>query len=166
MKMDLQMSAMDSAAAHENADIAQLALLKQELKDAQLFAPTDATVRNRILEPGEMSSPTRPVLTLAVTDPKWVRVYVDEPNLSRLHPGMRAAVSVDSYPGRTFPGWVGYISSVAEFTPKNIETEDLRTSLVYEVRVFVHDPGDMLRLGMPATVRIPFAQSAAARAHE
>jgi membrane fusion protein PltH len=66
---------------------------------------------------------------------------------------MSAAISVDSFPGRTFKGWVGFISSVSEFTPKNIETEDLRTSLVYEVRVFVTDPTDDLRMGMPATVR-------------
>ena len=70
---------------------------------------------------------------------------------------MRASVSVDSFPGRAFTGWIGFVSSVAEFTPKTIQTEDLRTSLVYEVRVFVKDPADELRLGMPATVHIPFA---------
>jgi HlyD family secretion protein len=73
---------------------------------------------------------------------------------------MRASVSVDSFPGRMFSGWVGFISSVAEFTPKNIETEDLRTSLVYEVRIFIQDPADQLPLGTPATVHIPFAKNA------
>jgi len=78
-----------------------------------------------------------------------------ETDLGRPRPGMRASVSVDSFPGRAFTGWIGFVSSVAEFTPKTIQTEDLRTSLVYEVRVFVKDPADELRLGMPATVHIP-----------
>lgn len=151
---------MDMAAAKKDADTAQLSLLRQQLRDSGLFAPADATVRSRILEPGEMASPGRAVFTLAVTDPKWVRVYVAEPDLPRVHPGMSATVSVDAFPDRMFPGWVGFVSSVAEFTPKNIETQDLRTSLVYEVRVFVKDPGDALRLGMPATVHIPLPAGA------
>jgi HlyD family secretion protein len=152
----------DVAAAKVDADDAQLALLRQQLKDAELYAPVDATVRSRVMEPGDMASPTRAIYTLAVTDPKWVRVYVAETDLAKIHPGMKADVHVDAYPNRGFPGWVGFVSSVAEFTPKNIETEDLRTSLVYEVRVFVHDPDDDLRLGMPATVNIalpPLARS-------
>lgn len=152
---------LDGARARQDADEAQLALLQQELKDAQLFAPTNATVRSRLMEPGDMASPARPVFTLAVTDPKWVRVYVSETDLGKVRPGMQASVAVDSFPGQRFPGWVGYVSSVAEFTPKNIETPELRTSLVYEVRVFVHDPDDDLRLGMPATVHIPLPSSKA-----
>lgn len=138
---------------------AQLALLKQQLADAQLVAPIDASrsnlqyvVRTRLLEPGEMSSPQKPVFSLAITDPKWVRAYVSEPDLGKVRKGMAAAVGVDSFPGKRFEGWVGFISPVAEFTPKSVQTEELRTSLVYEVRVFVKDPGDDLRLGMPATV--------------
>jgi HlyD family secretion protein len=65
---------------------------------------------------------------------------------------MQAAVEVDSFPGRRFQGWVGFISPEAEFTPKTVQTQELRSSLVYEIRVFVTDPGDELRLGMPATV--------------
>lgn len=160
--LDNARASMDSTLARVNADSAQLALLQQELKDAQLVAPATATVRSRLMEPGEMASPARAVLTLAVTDPKWVRVYVAEPDLGKLHPGAHAIVSVDSYPGRSFHGWIGYISSVAEFTPKNIETEELRTSLVYEVRVFVHDQDDVLRLGMPATIRVPLTANVAA----
>lgn len=133
---------------------AQLAVLRQALTDAQLVAPVAGEVRSRLMEPGEMASPQKPVLTIAETDPKWVRAYVSETDLPHLHPGMAAGVSVDGYPGRTYKGWVGFISSVAEFTPKTVETPELRTSLVYEVRVFVTDPQDDLRLGMPATVHI------------
>jgi HlyD family secretion protein len=140
------------AEARLRADEAQLALLRQQLVDAELLAPMDAVVRNRILEPGDMASPQRPVFSLAITDPKWVRAYVSESNLGKVHQGMAATVAVDSFPNRRFDGWVGFISPVAEFTPKAVQTEELRTSLVYEVRVFVKDPSDELRLGMPATV--------------
>jgi HlyD family secretion protein len=71
---------------------------------------------------------------------------------------MRADISTDSYPGRVYKGWIGFISPTAEFTPKNVETPDLRTRLVYEVRAYVCDPQEELRLGMPATVRIPLDQ--------
>lgn len=156
--MDNAKAAYDVQTAHRQADGAQLALLRQELSDAVLIAPMDATVRSRILEPGEMVSPQKPVFSLAITNPKWVRVYVGETDLGKLRPGMHASIGVDSFPGRSFSGWVGFISSVAEFTPKTIETADLRTSLVYEVRVFANDPANELPLGAPATVHIPFAQ--------
>jgi HlyD family secretion protein len=99
-----------------------------------------------------MISPQRAVYTLAITNPKWVRAYVSDPDLGKVQPGMKASISADSFPGRTFSGWVGFISSIAEFTPKAVETVELRSSLVYEIRVFVEDPQDELRLGMPATV--------------
>jgi len=136
---------------------AQLNYLRQQIKDAELLAPSNAIVRSRLLEPGEMSSPQRPVYSLALVDPKWVRAYVGEADLGRLHPGAAAQVLVDSFPGQTFDGWIGFISPVAEFTPKPVQTEELRPSLSYEVRVFVKDAGDDLRLGMPATVRVPLA---------
>lgn len=137
------------------ASEANLAFLQQELNDAVLRAPTNAVVRSRIMEPGEMASPQRAVVQLAVTDPKWVRAYVSEPDLGKLREGMQASIVVDSFPDRRFDGWVGFISPVAEFTPKPVQTEELRTSLVYEVRVFVEDPRNELRLGMPATVDLP-----------
>jgi HlyD family secretion protein len=142
------------AEARLRANEAQLTLLRQQLVDAQLLAPMDAVVRTRILEPGEMASPQKPVFSLAITDPKWVRAYVSEPDLGKVRHGMTAAIAVDSFPQRRFEGWVGFISPVAEFTPKTVQTEELRTSLVYEVRVFVKDPADELRLGMPATVYV------------
>lgn len=142
------------AQAQLAAEEAQLALLQQQVADATLVAPLDAVVRSRIAEPGDMSSPQKSAFTLAITDPKWVRAYVSEPDLSRTHPGLTARISVDSFRGTSFAGWVGFVSNVAEFTPKNVETTELRSSLVYEVRVFVKDPGDKLALGMPATVHL------------
>jgi HlyD family secretion protein len=146
------------AEARLRANEAQLALLKQEWIDAELVAPVNAVVRTRIMEPGEMASPLRPVFLLAIIDPKWVRAYVSERDLSKVRPGLTTRVSVDSFPDRDFEGWIGFVSPVAEFTPKTVQTEELRTSLVYEVRVFVKDPLDQLRLGMPATVRLDNGQ--------
>ncbi|MGH8231804.1 MAG: efflux RND transporter periplasmic adaptor subunit [Steroidobacteraceae bacterium] len=140
--------------AQLRADQAQLALLQQQLKDADLLAPMAAVVRSRIIEPGEIASPQKTAFTLAITDPKWIRAYVDEPDLGAVREGMHASVMVDTFPGRGFAGWIGFISPVAEFTPKSVETTQLRSDLVYEVRVFVNDPDDQLRLGMPATVHI------------
>jgi HlyD family secretion protein len=128
--------------------------MNHQLTEAELKAPIDAVVRARLLEPGDMASPQRPAFTLAITDPKWVRAYVAEPDLGRVRAGQDARVSTDSQPGEAIAGKVGYISSVAEFTPKTVQTEELRSSLVYEIRVMVDDPQDRLRLGMPATVRL------------
>ena len=150
--------------AQLRSDLAQLALVQQQLKDADLLAPRNAVVRSRIVEPGEIASPQKSAFTLAITDPKWVRAYVAETDLGSVREGLNASVSVDAFAGRRFSGWVGFISPTAEFTPKSVETTELRSSLVYEVRVFVRDPGDELRLGMPATVHLPLRQHAEGRA--
>jgi HlyD family secretion protein len=144
----------DIAAAKNTLEAlkASLSLLQIRLADMTLISPAPGIIQNRILEPGEMASPTRPVVTLALTDPKWARVYVPEPDLGRINLGMKAKILSDSFPDQSFEGWIGFISPVAEFTPKTVETEDLRTKLVYEVRAFVHDSKDLLRLGMPVTV--------------
>jgi HlyD family secretion protein len=142
------------AAAKLAALEAQSALLHKQFDDAVLTAPTDAVVRTRVMEPGEMASPLKPVFTLAVTSPKWVRTYVSEPQLGRVKPGMKAQVTCDSFPDKPIEGTVGFIASVAEFTPKTLQTEELRTSLVYEVRILIDDPTDELRLGMPVSVLI------------
>lgn len=146
------------ARARLKADEAQLVLAGEVLKDTELYAPADGIIRNRILEPGDMASPQTPVLTMALSNPVWVRSYAPEPLLGKLMPGMRAEVSTDSYPGKSYRGWIGFVSPTAEFTPKNVETPELRTRLVYQVRVYVCNPQDELRLGMPATVNITLDQ--------
>ncbi len=153
---------IEQAEAQMRADQAQLAVLRQMLDDAQLVAPINGVIRSRLMEPGEMASPQRPVFAISETDPKWVRAYVREIDLPHIRPGMAAGVTVDGFPHRVFKGWLGFISSQAEFTPKTVETAQLRTSLVYEVRVFVVDPDDDLRLGMPATVTLHLTSRAGA----
>jgi len=149
---------IEEASAMLNASEAQLALSQEVLNDTRLYAPADGVIRNRILEPGDMASPLKPVLTLAMMNPVWVRTYAPETELGRLAPGMRAEITTDSYPGKTYDGWIGFVSPTAEFTPKNVETPELRTRLVYQLRVYVCNPQDELRLGMPATVAIPLDQ--------
>lgn len=143
-------AAADTLKARE----AELTLATNALEDAVLKAPADGIIRNRILEPGDMASPQQPVYTLALTDRIWVRAYVSEADLGRIHPGMMAAVTTDSYPDKRYHGTIGYISPTAEFTPKNIETPKVRTTLVYQVRVYVNDADNQLRLGMPATIHV------------
>ncbi|MFO1439398.1 MAG: HlyD family efflux transporter periplasmic adaptor subunit [Verrucomicrobiaceae bacterium] len=143
------------AEAQFKAAEVQVALLRHQIDLGTLRAPTDAVVRSRLLEPGDMATSQKPVFALALTRPKWIRVYVHESDLGKVQPGMKAKVLTDSQPDQPVVGTVGYISSVAEFTPKAVQTEELRTSLVYEVRVIVEDDANVLRLGQPATVHLP-----------
>jgi HlyD family secretion protein len=140
-------------AAVEAAD-AQVQSAQINLNDTELKAPAIGIVRNRILEPGDMASPAQAVITLALTDPIWARVYVDEPDLGWVREGMPATLSSDSFPGKAFTGWVGYLSPSAEFTPKTVETTTVRTDLVYQARIYACNPDHQLRLGMPVTVQI------------
>ena len=124
------------------------------LSQYELQAPDDGVIRSRLLEAGDMASPSKPVFKMSLPGKKWVRAYVPETELGRVYEGQQARVYIDSLPGKAIDGQVGYISGTAEFTPKHVQTEELRTSLVYEVRVYVDDADNVLRLGMPATVRI------------
>ncbi|MGE5131154.1 MAG: efflux RND transporter periplasmic adaptor subunit [Sphingomonadaceae bacterium] len=147
-----------AAEATLEANRAALALAQRDLADASLHAPSAGVIENRVLEPGDIASPQTPVFTLALDEPLWVRAYVRGPDLGRIRLGDRAEVRTDSYPGKRYRAWVGFISPTAEFTPKSVETEEVRTQLVYQVRVFVCAPQHELRLGMPASVEIPLGQ--------
>ncbi len=137
---------------------ADVRLAKQHLMDATLLSPSDGIIRNRILEPGDMVTPQSAILTLALVDPVWARAYIPETELGKVAEGFTAEISSDSFPGKRYQGWVGYISPTAEFTPKNVQTPELRTRLVYSLRVYACNPENELRLGMPVTVTIPLKQ--------
>ena len=143
------------------ASKAQLQALNDELAreaylltEYELRAPQAGVIRSRLLEAGDMAGPSAPVFKLSLLDKKWVRVYVSEAELGRVYEGQPARVYIDSRPDAPLAGEVGYIASTAEFTPKTVQTEELRTALVYEVRVYVTDEENVLRLGMPATVKL------------
>lgn len=133
---------------------ASLKRARKDLEDTQLLAPADGIIRSRILEPGDIATPSRPVFTLAKLEPVWIRTYVPETWLDKVVPGMPAQISTDSAGDTRFKGWVGYISPSAEFTPKNVETPALRTRLVYQVWIYACNPDKRLRLGMPVTVEL------------
>jgi HlyD family secretion protein len=130
-----------------------------DLDDTRLVAAVDGTVITRAREPGAIVQPGETVLTLSIDRPLRVRAYIAEPQLSRIGPGMKVLVTADGNP-RTYHGTIGYISPKAEFTPKTVETEDLRTDLVYRLRIIVTDPDNALRQGQPVTVSVPDARAA------
>lgn len=150
----------DVAAAEANlaALDAAVAGLRHDLSEGELKTPDDGVIENRILERGDMASPQKSVFTLSLTEPVWARVFLPEDALGRVPAGARATITSDSHPGRRYAGWIGFISPAAEFTPKTVETAELRTSLVYQARVFACAGQDELRQGMPVTVTIAYDQ--------
>ncbi|MEN8405884.1 HlyD family efflux transporter periplasmic adaptor subunit [Acinetobacter seifertii] len=145
----------EATKAQYDATKANLDLINYNLSQAELKSPVNAVVRARLQEVGDMTTAQKAVYTLALTDPKWVCVYANEKDLSSIHMGGTAQVIRDSYPNQPINGKIGYISSVAEFTPKTVQTDEIRTTLVYEVRVYVNDPNDQLKMGQPVTVKVP-----------
>jgi HlyD family secretion protein len=147
----------DIAAAAAQVKAAEAALLtaRSSLADTELRAPNDGVILSRIKEPGAIVSPSDPVYVLSLSAPVWVRSYIGEADLGRIHPGMKVKVASDTNPGKSYDGTIGFISPVAEFTPKSVETPELRTDLVYRLRVVIDAPGQDLRQGMPVTLRLP-----------
>lgn len=147
----------DIAAAEGQLQYLKDELARQEflLTQYELVSPTDGVIRSRLLEVGDMASPSAPLFKISLNTKKWVRAYVSEPDLGKIFEGQPAQIFIDSLPNAPIAGQIGYISDTAEFTPKTVQTDELRTSLVYEIRVFADDGKNLLRLGMPATVVIP-----------
>ncbi|MGK6320668.1 secretion protein HlyD [Sphingomonas sp. DT-204] len=130
-----------------------------DLGDTRLVAETAATVVTRAQEPGAIVQPGQTLLTLSIDRPMRIRAYIAEPDLGRISPGMAVEVRTDGNP-KVYHGTIGYISPRSEFTPKSVETEELRTDLVYRLRIIVSDPDDALRQGQPVTVTVPGARPA------
>ncbi|MBS1166366.1 MAG: family efflux transporter protein [Proteobacteria bacterium] len=144
-----------TAEAQLRAAEAQLDAARTSLADTELKAPADGVILSRVSEPGAIVASSTNVLILALSEPVWVRAYVSEGDLGRVHPGLKVKVTSDGTTGAGYEGQVGFISPVAEFTPKSVETPDLRTDLVYRLRIIVDHPGKDLRQGMPVTVHLP-----------
>lgn len=133
---------------------AAVAIAQDNLHYTSAFAPVDGVILTRIREPGTVVNPADPVYTVSITDPVWIRAYVDEPNLGKVYYGMPAEVLTDTPGGKIYHGKVGFISPVAEFTPKTVQTTQLRTDLVYRLRIYVDNPDQGLLQGMPVTVKL------------
>ena len=133
---------------------AQLDAARLALKDATLLAPSDGIILTRAIEQGSLVQAGTPAFSLTLTSPVWAIAYVRESMLGRFSPSTRVTLETDSRRGQPYRGVVGFVSPTAEFTPKSVETPDLRTALVYRLRIVVEDPDSRLRQGMPVTVRL------------
>jgi HlyD family secretion protein len=134
---------------------ANLSAAKTALDDTELKAPDAGVILSRLREPGSIVATNDVIFVLSLDRPVWVRTYVPEPLLGKIHPGMEVNVTTDSAPDKPYRGKIGFISPVAEFTPKSVETPELRTDLVYRLRIIVDEPDQGLRQGMPVTVHVP-----------
>lgn len=147
-------SAKDAFQAAFDQAEAQLGVAQTNLNDTILYAPSKGTVLTRVREPGTIVREGDTVVTESILTPVWIRTYISEPYLGLIYPGMSAEISTDTPDGKVYKGQIGFISPVAEFTPKTVETTALRTSLVYRLRIIVDNPDYALKQGMPVTVKL------------
>lgn len=140
-------------AAYDQA-LAQLGVADTNLKDTVCYAPTKGTILTRVREPGTVVREGDTVYTLSILSPVWIRTFIAEPYLGLIYPGMPAEIYTDTPDGIVYKGQIGFISPVAEFTPKTVETTELRTTLVYRLRVIVDNPDYSLKQGMPVTIKL------------
>lgn len=131
---------------------AAVAQAELDLQDTVLTAPSDGTILTRAIEPGTNINAGNSVFSVTLTHPVWVRAYVSEPHLGNAVPGTKVTLYTDSRPNQPYHGTIGFVSPTAEFTPKSVQTPDLRTDLVYRLRIIVDDADDALRQGMPVTI--------------
>jgi len=142
-----------SAKAKLDGLMAQQAQHQIHLDETVLHAPANGILLTRVYEEGAIVRASQVVFEMAKTDNYWVRSYLSERFLGMIHPGMKAEVYIDS--GQKYEGVVSYISPMAEFTPKSVQTEDLRTDLVYRFRIVLNKYDEMIKQGMPVTITFP-----------
>ena len=152
-------NAQNKANADYKAAIANKNYLSNQLKYTKLYAPEDGIIMVRVVEPGSNVQKGQPVYTMAKTSPVWVRAYVNEKDLGNIKYGQEVNVYTDTTDPNTgkkreYKGQIGYISPVAEFTPKTVQSTDTRTDLVYRIRVYINDIDEYLRQGMPVTITV------------
>lgn len=146
------------------AALAQKTFSQNQLGYTKIYAPEEGTITVRVQEPGATVNKGQIVYTMSKTKPVWIRAYVNETDLGNIKYGMSVNVYTDSInpdtgKKREYKGYIGYISPVAEFTPKTVQSTDLRTSLVYRIRVYIDDIDEYLRQGMPTTIKINIGSS-------
>jgi HlyD family secretion protein len=134
------------------AQKARLKIALTSLEDTNLYAPSDAYVMTRTFEKGSMIANNQTVYELSLVNQSYIRTYIDEKNLGKISNGQNVKIITDS--GNEYDGTIGYISPKAEFTPKSVETESLRTDLVYRLRITVKNPNTNLKQGMPVTILV------------
>jgi HlyD family secretion protein len=144
------------AIAHANVKAARenLGLSRINLEYTTLRAPSAGVIAVRQAELGEVVSPGTPVVTLTDLDHVWLRAYVAETDLGRVHYGQEAVIRTDTYPGKSYRGRISFIADKAEFTPKSVQTFKERVTLVYRIKIDVDNPNHELKPGMPADATI------------
>lgn len=162
------LNAMNGAKAALDAAIAANQHALNNLEDTKIYAPAPGMIMTRVQEPGAVVAASQTVYILSKDTPLWIRAYISEARLADIKNGMKAEIITDgTNPAtgekRRYNGYIGYISPTAEFTPKTVETTDLRTDLVYRLRIYVDNADQYLKQGMPATViiKLPAAETAA-----
>ncbi|MBC8947818.1 secretion protein HlyD [Xenorhabdus sp. TS4] len=145
-----EIAAAKAQLTQAEATVAQAEL---NLKDTQLTSPSAGMILTRAIEPGTMLAAGNTVFTLSLTNPVWIRAYIDEPHLNQATAGREVLIYTDGRKNQPYHGKIGFVSPTAEFTPKNVETPDLRTDLVYRLRIIVLNPDKGLKQGMPVTLR-------------
>jgi HlyD family secretion protein len=145
------------ARANLNQASANLGLSQVNLDYTILRAPSTGVITVRQAELGEVVAPGSPVVTLADLDHIWLRAYIAETDLGSIHWGQEATVTTDTYPGKQYHGRISFISSNAEFTPKSVQTNKERVTLVYRIKIDIDNLNHELKPGMPADARIVLA---------
>lgn len=147
-------STYNQLVAQYTASKAALTIAQDNLKYTKTYAPIDGIVLTRVREGGTVVRETEPIYTLSISSPVWIRAFINEVHLGEIAYGMEVEITTDNPRGHAYKGRIGFISPLAEFTPKTVETTDLRTDLVYRLRIYVDEPDTGLRQGMPVTARI------------
>jgi len=162
---DTLLHTKDKSNADYNSALANKTFANNQLGYTKIYAPEDGIITVRVQENGATVAKGQPVYTMAKTKPVWIRAYVNETDLGNIKYGMKVKVYTDTVNPQTgkkreYNGYIGYISPVAEFTPKTVQSTDIRTSLVYRIRVYVDDIDEYLRQGMPTTIKIDLTSKA------
>lgn len=144
--------------ANLQASNAAVGVADKNLTDTKLFSPSEGIILTRIRELGSVVNPSDPVYTLSLVTPVWIRAYVSEAELGNIFFGMVADIHLDTPEAPVYKGHIGFISPIAEFTPKTVQTTELRTDLVYRIRIYADNPDWRLKQGMPVTVRLDRTQ--------
>jgi HlyD family secretion protein len=158
-KEDIAIARANLAQAHANLGLSQI-----NAGYTTLLAPVAGVITVRQAELGEVVAPGSPIVTLADLDHIWLRAYIPETDLGRIHWGQDAAITTDTYPGKRYHGKISFISPDAEFTPKSVQTYKERVTLVYRIKIDIDNPNHELKPGMPADAHIELGQAGASQA--
>jgi HlyD family secretion protein len=154
MQVDVLRRELATAQAQVKEAASSIEVIQTQIEYSNLYAPTAGVVLVKNSEAGEFIVPGGAVITLGDVAKPWLKAFINESDLGRVKLGQKVTVTTDSYPGKAYPGKITFISSEAEFTPKNVQTAKERVKLVYRIKVSLANPHSELKPGMPADAKI------------